>query len=259
MAAVFFDIDGTLVDREQQIPDSTREAIRLLHQNGHMAFISSGRTKVMIRDENLLSLGFDGILCGCGTHIIYDGKDLVLHEIASDLMERAVELFYEYDLPAIIEGKDYLFMDADMIGVDEYGRYLLKVMADVTQPIRNNHENWCGNKYSLLIQDRNFEPVVKKLEAEFEFINHDSVAMEVVPKGYSKATGLETVCSLLQIPRKEVFAIGDGNNDIDMLEFAQVGIVMGNGKEMAKAHGDYITSDIHEDGIWNALKKYSLI
>ena len=82
MAAVFFDIDGTLWDKENRIPDSTKEAIRLLRKNGHLTFICSGRTRVFINSEELLSMGFDGILCGCGTHIEYQGEDLSLIHIS---------------------------------------------------------------------------------------------------------------------------------------------------------------------------------
>ena len=72
-AAVFFDIDGTLWDYEKYIPDSTREGIKKLRENGHLAFICSGRARAFIQDKDLLSLGFDGIVCSCGCHIEING------------------------------------------------------------------------------------------------------------------------------------------------------------------------------------------
>ena len=57
MALMFFDIDGTLWDRENVIPESTKKALRLLKQNGHQIFLCSGRTRVFIRDEELLAQG----------------------------------------------------------------------------------------------------------------------------------------------------------------------------------------------------------
>ena len=66
---VFFDIDGTLWDFHMRIPESTREAIKRLRGAGNLAFINSGRTRAFINSEKLLSLGFDGIVSGCGTMI----------------------------------------------------------------------------------------------------------------------------------------------------------------------------------------------
>ena len=66
---LFFDIDGTLWTMDGHIPESTREAIRRVRENGHLVFINSGRTRGYIRDPKLFSLGLDGIVSGCGTMI----------------------------------------------------------------------------------------------------------------------------------------------------------------------------------------------
>lgn len=57
MAAIFFDIDGTLWDRDNNIPQSTKEAIHQLQENGHQTFLCSGRTRVFINSEELLGMG----------------------------------------------------------------------------------------------------------------------------------------------------------------------------------------------------------
>ena len=75
--AVFFDIDGTLLDEHMQIPKSAITAIRKLRDNGDFAFLCSGRTRVNIYTKELLEdIGFDGIIAGCGTHIEYHGSDV---------------------------------------------------------------------------------------------------------------------------------------------------------------------------------------
>ena len=67
--AAFFDIDGTLWDEKNFIPDSTRRAIKELRENGVLTFLNSGRCRAFINNKDLLSLGFDGIVSGCGTMI----------------------------------------------------------------------------------------------------------------------------------------------------------------------------------------------
>ena len=80
--AVFFDIDGTLWDEKMQIPQSTKEALKRLRENGHYAFLCSGRSRSNIRSPRLLELGFDGVVAACGTHIDFHketGKEEHVH------------------------------------------------------------------------------------------------------------------------------------------------------------------------------------
>ena len=60
MAAIFFDIDGTLVDKYNKIEESTIRGIKCLQANGHAVYINSGRTRVYIHNPELHEIGFDG-------------------------------------------------------------------------------------------------------------------------------------------------------------------------------------------------------
>ena len=71
--AMFFDIDGTLIGDDHTIPDSARQAIEEARRLGHLAFINSGRCYSMLRTfESQIEM--DGMLAGCGTEIVIDGK-----------------------------------------------------------------------------------------------------------------------------------------------------------------------------------------
>ena len=61
------------------------------------------------------------------------------------------------------------------------------------------------------------------------------------------------------IAKEDTYAFGDSANDVEMLEFVAHGIAMGNGTDVAKNAAEFITTDIHKDGIWNGLKHYGLI
>lgn len=259
MSAVFFDIDGTLWDKQNVIPESTREAIRMLRANGHQTFICSGRTRIFINSEDLLSLGFDGILSGCGTHLEYQGEDLLYHKIDDALLQRSVQMFYDYDMPMVMEGRYMLYMDPEIISRDPYGRYLLEVMKGYTMPIRGNEKHWEVSKFSVLIEHKKYREVIDALSDAYDFLVHGTFVMEAVPKGYSKATAIAAICEKLKIDRKDTYAIGDSANDVDMLDYAGIGIAMGNGTDAAKEHADYVTEDLHKDGIYRAMKHFELI
>ena len=84
---IFFDIDGTLWDYHNMIPESTKLAIKKLKENGHKTFINTGRSRGFVRNKELLNLGFDGIVSGCGTMIEMNGKTLFCHELAKNVVE----------------------------------------------------------------------------------------------------------------------------------------------------------------------------
>ena len=90
-------------------------------------------------------------------------------------------------------------------------------------------------------------------------VNVEQRGVEFVPKGTSKATGIEWLCNHLDIPLDETYAIGDSVNDLEMLESVGHGIAMGNSMPPVKEIAEYVTSDISDDGVKNALKHYGLI
>ena len=78
-------------------------------------------------------------------------------------------------------------------------------------------------------------------------------------KGINKSYGMEKYLEYVGLTRKDAIAFGDGPNDLDMLSFVGHGIAMGNGSKAAKDAAEYITTDIHEDGIRHAMEHYGLI
>ena len=57
----------------------------------------------------------------------------------------------------------------------------------------------------------------------------------------------------------ECMAFGDGGNDKEMLEFAKIGVAMGNASDDVKSIADYVTTDVDNDGILNALKHFNVL
>ena len=81
---------------------------------------------------------------------------------------------------------------------------------------------------------------------------------EVLPKGNNKGTGLKALVEKLGIKQEEVMAIGDGNNDVEMLEYANYGVAMGNATELALKSANYTTDTNKNDGVAKAIRKYAL-
>lgn len=261
MASIFFDIDGTLIDRYGVVEQSTIKAVDRLKENGHAVYINSGRTKVYIHNKELLEMPFDGMLCGCGTNLFLHGEELFCRNIERDLLYHMVEAFNRFDLPMIIEGRDWLYMDHEKIGRDPYGESVFQKIRQHAQPIAGN-EHIEASKFSVVtqyIEPELADQIMDEFRDLFTIANHDYHVMELTPKDCSKAIAMLEICRHTGVSREETFAFGDGANDVEMLKAAGTGIVMGNGRKPAKDVADYITDDIHEDGIWNALSHFGLI
>lgn len=257
---IFFDIDGTLWDDHMQIPDSTVETIRLLRENGHKSFLCSGRARGNIRSERLLSLGFDGIVAACGNHVEMDGNILYEKIIAPELTEKVVNLLQDCRMPVVMEGPDYHWIDENGFEDDPYVEYLFREMGETAIPLCGYTKDIRINKFSAdVLPHTDYKRIKEVLEPDFDFIEHDGTVIEVVPKGTSKATGIAWLCQYLGVPVADTYGVGDSVNDLDMLQFVGHGIAMGNGTDVAKKAAEYVTADIHEDGIYRAMQHYGLI
>lgn len=257
--AVFFDIDGTLWDFKNIIPQSTVTAIRRLRENGHYAIICSGRARAYIQNPDLFSVGFDGVVAGCGTHVELDGNVVYEKIIDEKLAVYTVETVRRYGFRPILEGPEYLYLDREDFLDEPYGKKLMLELGERLQSIRAHYGSWVINKLSCATVNADREACFAALEEYYTYLIHSSEVVELVPKGHSKATGMEMMCETLGISRADTFAVGDSINDLAMLEYAGVGIAMGNGTRDAKAAADYVTTGLHEDGIYNALLHFGLI
>ena len=83
--------------------------------------------------------------------------------------------------------------------------------------------------------------------------------MEIVPKGFNKATGIQEICRLLSIAHENTYSFGDSTNDLDMLEYTAHSVAMGDGMQQAKDAADFVTAPLMEDGIYKACEHYGLL
>lgn len=259
MKGIFFDIDGTLWDRERRIPKSTQTALSKLHENGIYTFICSGRAPSYITDPSLLALGFDGILAGLGTYVTFGDQELVCETIAPGQLQQTLAVLKKYHMPVVLEGKTYHYLTAADFAGDPFLEVLRSELGDHLLEIGAYEMQWEVNKFSAVIGQADYQRALEELSPWYDFLVHENSVVEGVPKGFSKASGIRAVCEHLGIEQKDTYAFGDSVNDLEMLTFVAHGIAMGNGTPEAKAAADYVTDEIHKDGIYNACKHFGLI
>ena len=159
----------------------------------------------------------------------------------------------------ILEGRDYLYFDIEDFASDPYGQTINRQLGARRLPIRENAGLWEASKLSCDTAGADIEAGYRYLERNFQNLIHNEKVVESVPHGFSKGSGIRKVCELFGIPLSDTIAFGDSVNDLDMLETAGIGVAMGNGTDAAKQAADYVTTDMFDDGIWNACEALGLI
>lgn len=258
---VFFDIDGTLWDENMIVPESTKAAIKMLQENGHKAFVCTGRAMGNVNDPQFDEIGFDGFIAACGNHVEMDGNVLYERNMSYEDVKAIYDVSRQYHLPIIYEGSQYQWLDRDGFEGDNYIAYIVENLKDVARFLDEcDLKEVEANKFSALVNEKTNYPAVEMALADrFDFMDHGDGIIEAVPKGTSKATGIAWLCEHLNISKEDTYALGDSINDLEMLAFVGHSIAMGNASLMAKNAAEYVTSHIHEDGVFNALKHYGLI
>ncbi len=253
---LFFDIDETLFShRILGIPESAKQALKEAKKKGHLIFINTGRTKSLIGDD-IKELEFDGYICGCGTYIEVNDEVLYHSQIDKEISDKVMNYLKKYNIQAILEGKDAVYIDKNA----EFD-LLLDDLKKKNYPIKfYDEEDISFNKMFIRHSDNKYiDNFCDDMKDVFDYIEHGLAGRELVPKGHSKASGIDFLIEHLNINKENTFAFGDSNNDLSMLENVPTSIVMGNGNPDLFDKVTFVTKHIDEDGIQYAMKYFKII
>ncbi|MGN0397434.1 MAG: HAD family hydrolase [Candidatus Fimimorpha sp.] len=257
---MFFDIDGTLIsDETKEFPESAMRSIRQARANGHKMFINTGRCLYNI-DSYIRDIGFDGMVCACGTHIIYNNQDLLYVTQPLDLCSLVVKAGIDYHLDVVFESRTHIGFTSNL---RPYAQALYESCFERGFQPRTDisSDDFSFDKFVVWIEeDSNFPAFLNAVSPYFTCIDRGENFKEFVPIGYSKASGIQFLLDHLNIPLDHAYAIGDSNNDLPMLEYVPNSIAMGNSQPSTLFEKvSYITTTVEEDGVEHALKHFHFI
>lgn len=254
---IFFDIDGTLYEPSVGVLESTKKGIRLLLENGHIPVICTGRTRSMISKE-FTELGFLGIIAGAGTYVEYEGKVLHHSVLKANSDNEFLKLLKANNTHYMVEGPEYVYYDpTDTSEEYEVVKGVVQSFeASRVKPLPEGEYDY--NKYVINTKLDEISNIRPYLEEHFDLICHETF-IELAQKGYNKAVGISKMIEYLGIKKENTYAFGDSTNDIEMLEFVEYGIAMGNSYPSVLANAKYKTKSILDDGIYYGLKEFKLI
>ncbi len=253
--AIFFDIDGTLVSfKTHQIPESTRKALKLLREKDIKLFIATGRHKAFI--DNLGDEIFDAYVTVNGQLCISEDQLIYQNPIDANDIKQLVHDIKEKNWSCLFVGEKDFF-------INTFNDITYKVLDLLNFP----HIPTGDAERAIDMPIYQVVAFVSQ-EEESEFMKSlpNSCAtrwhpefIDVVPKGGNKQVGIDQILAYYQISLTETASFGDGENDISMLTHTPISVAMGNANDKVKASATYVTDDIDNDGLYNALKKLEII
>ncbi len=242
MSIFFFDIDGTLANG-LDVPESAAKALLELRRRGHLVFICTGRPDNYVHEH--FGQYCDGSICFNGRYAELNGKCLYDYPLTSEQVEEITRIMDDHHCGYLFYNNEHEFTGGyydgsyspmDTQGEDVYNFNIYfdnhKVLEDISEAMKN-----------LCI----FNPHGPAPHADATVLGSD------------KGTAIRIVLEKLGISKEDSYAFGDGANDVCMMKEVGHSICMGNGLDVTKAVSEYVTTDINDNGIYNALVYYGII
>ncbi len=253
---IFFDIDGTLYDHDKKLPFSTKQAIFDLKDKGHVVAIATGRAPFMFNDL-LDELEIDTFVSYNGQYVVFKGQPIYTNALNKEALVRLTEVAVEREHPVVYMNHEDMKANTPDHEHVTAGIHSLKVdyFPNYDPGYHENNELY----QSLLFCKDPVEKEYEQLFPEFNFVRWHPLAVDIVPVGGSKAIGIQQIIDKLSIHSEDIYAFGDGLNDVEMLTTIANSVAMGDGHEDAKNAAKYITTNVGEDGILNGLKMVGLL
>ncbi|GKQ42978.1 haloacid dehalogenase [Companilactobacillus sp. RD055328] len=252
---VFFDLDGTLLNDESKITDEVAAATEQLKVNNILPVICTGRspheithTQEMTNIDTVITL--NGSLVKNGQNIIYQ------RIIPTDLCEQVLKTADESGEAVAMYNNNTIAATTDKTTEFIETHHLI---AEPMPPI--NPEFYQNNDINMMViytQDSG-SSYNNKFSDHLKFYKTGLFSLDCVMKEESKKTGIIHLLEELGLSNVPTYAFGDGPNDIEMLDYVDHAVVMGNAREDIFSHAEFITTKNTDSGIFNGLKHYNLI
>ena len=268
---VCIDVDGTLLNSKHEITERTKKILLKTHELGVHIVISTGR---MYTDAAYYSdlIGVKSpVIASNGAFIKEKDNEKVIYKdvLGEDLSLQLLEIFRSHHI------KPYFCTPHTFY----YSNCIFKIFYLATRLFckRKNkldvHYVFSWNEWRKILHNER-ENIVKceiiyrdavlicelrnelKTVEQLEIMDSSKCNIEINRRGVSKGKAVAMLATFYNVKREEIIAIGDSENDLSMIEYAGLGIAMGNAKIHIKEKADYVTDSNDDEGVANAMSKF---
>lgn len=260
------DIDGTLTNSKKEITPATKKALRTAQENGVVVVLASGRPTPGIEPiANELELDkFGGYILSFNGAVItdYQNKKVVYETVLP--MEEVAKLYQsskEHGVTIVS------YKDGAIVTEDEQDQYVAIEARINKMPVRKV-ENFVAQftepvTKCLMVGDGDY---LASVEVDMKAMYGDRLNvyrsepffLEIMPQNIDKAYSLGKLLEHIGLTKEEMIACGDGFNDLSMIQYAGLGVAMGNAQPVVKESANYITLSNDEDGVAHVVNEFIL-
>lgn len=262
---IVLDLDDTLLRDDLTISPRTKQSLMEAQEAGVKVVLASGRPtqgmlpiaeELRLKEYGSFILSFNGgkiIHCQTGDEWFSSTLPVETVHQLYDISHRENVEIHTYIGDTIVTEVPNPYTDIE----GELTKLQIKVVDSfidaVTEPVV---------KVLMLKEAEVLAKVEKKLQKEFEgslsIMRSKPFFLEFTEAGVTKGTSLNSLIQQLGIEREEVIAIGDSGNDLSMIQFAGLGVAMGNASEAIKAQADFVTDTNMNDGVAKVVEEFIL-
>ncbi|WP_373470716.1 sugar-phosphatase [Carnobacterium alterfunditum] len=260
---IAIDLDGTLLTPERKISAKVKETIEMAKTKGIKIVLCTGRPlpgvfpileALNLEEEGDYVITYNGAL----VQQSHNGKAIAHHTLSYDN-------FLEIEAMSRQVGSHCHTIDETHIYTanKDISPYSVRESSLVNMPIRYRTVEEMDptleiSKMMMIdepdILDAAIAKLPKSFYAEYTILKSEPFYLEVLNKSASKGQALKDLARILDIPKENIMAIGDNENDIDMIQYAGMGVAMGNAVASVKEVSDYITDTNEYDGVATAIE-----
>ncbi|MDO5145714.1 MAG: Cof-type HAD-IIB family hydrolase [Eubacteriales bacterium] len=267
---IALDMDGTLLNSEKVISDKTVEMIRKAAREGKEIVLSTGRCLAELREhlDRLPEVRYLNCVSGAVVYDCLERKVIYSRTLSVEEMKKVLELSKMED---VMVHMLYLASVVDTKSIARMEEFGMGVYRPMFEQVTEKHEDmyqWYEaspipvgkcNLYHLAPECRSrTEERLKEAHMEVSAVYSEKTSLEITAKDVNKGTGLLRLCGHLGIRPEEVIAVGDNDNDVDMLKVAGLAVAMGNASDEIKELSDVVVADCDHDGCAQAIEEYLL-
>ena len=261
------DMDGTLLNSRKEISRATMEALNRLVERGIAVSLCTGRGVAELKDyeKEFAEIPY-GILNSGGCVYDFRAKKPLYRKLLDDdvVLECLKAAGKVSAMPYLLTTDASVAQTEDMRDVSVFHMGIYQPMYDRVATVVPDAEEYVrthpGDSLKLCIYHRDEETreITRASIAHLgmQLADAESTSLEVSPPGITKARGLEILCEYLNIPIEKTVAVGDADNDLDVLRAAGLAVAMGNANEHVKEVCNVVVSDNDHDGIVELIDRF---
>ncbi|MGT2929410.1 Cof-type HAD-IIB family hydrolase [Streptococcus dentasini] len=275
--AVFFDIDGTLLNDRKNVSRSTQKAISELKNQGILVGVATGRGPAFV-GPFMENLGLDFAVTYNGQYIFTRDKIIYQNQLPKSTVYRLIKYAQERRREVSL-GTSLGLLGSNIInmGTSRFGQVVSRLVPKkLTKLVERSFKNIIRRikpqnleALKTIMREPVYQVVMVATEGEttkiqerfphIKITRSSPYSADLISQGQSKIKGIKRLGLQLGFDLSEVMTFGDSENDIEMLVGSGIGIAMGNATEAVKQVAYYITDSNNQDGIAKALSHYGLI